>query len=74
MTLPTVAPESLKFSSGSAVALKIEAFTKLSADDRKALNALSQNLRYVDSRRDLISEGYKPKYVHLVLDGWGARY
>ena len=74
MTLPTVAPESLKFSSGSAVALKIEAFTKLSADDRKALNALSQNLRYVDSRRDLISEGDKPKYVHLVLDGWGARY
>lgn len=74
MTLPTVAPESLKFSSGSAVALKIEAFTKLSADNRKALNALSQNLRYVDSRRDLISEGDKPKYVHLVLDGWGARY
>ena len=74
MTLPTVAPESLKFNSGSAVALKIEAFTKLSADDRKALNALSQNLRYVDSRRDLISEGDKPKYVHLVLDGWGARY
>ena len=74
MTLPTVAPESLKFSSGSAVALKIEAFTKLSADNRKALNALSQNLRYVDPRRDLISEGDKPKYVHLVLDGWGARY
>jgi CRP-like cAMP-binding protein len=28
----------------------------------------------VDSRRDLISEGDKPRYVHLVLDGWGARY
>lgn len=56
------------------MASKIEAFTKLSADDRQALNAVSQNVRYVDSRRDLIAEGDKPKYVHLILDGWGARY
>lgn len=56
------------------MASRIEAFTKLSADDRQALNALSQNVRYVDSRRDLIAEGDKPKYVHLILDGWGARY
>jgi CRP-like cAMP-binding protein len=56
------------------VALKIEAFTKLSSDDRQALSAVSQNVRYVDARRDLIAEGDKPKYVHLVLDGWGARY
>ena len=55
------------------MASKIEAFTKLSADDRQALNAVSQNVRYVDSRRDLIAEGDKPKYVHLILDGWGAR-
>jgi CRP-like cAMP-binding protein len=74
MTLPTVALESLKIGSGHAVASKIEAFTKLSADDRQALNAVSQNVRYVDSRRDLIAEGDKPKYVHLILDGWGARY
>ena len=74
MTLPTVAPQSLRFTSGSAVALKIEAFTKLSSDDRQALAALSQNVRYIDPRRDLIAEGDKPKYVHLVLDGWGARY
>jgi len=74
MTLPTGVPEFSKFSSGSAVESRIEAFTRLSADDRQALAALGQNVRYVDSRRDLISEGDKPKYVHLVLDGWGARY
>ena len=74
MTLPTVALKSLKIGSGHAVASRIEAFTKLSADDRQAFNAVSQNVRYVDSRRDLIAEGDKPKYVHLILDGWGARY
>lgn len=60
--------------SGPAVASKLEAFTKLSSDDRVALDQLSRNVRYVDARRDLISEGDKPRYVHLVLDGWACRY
>ena len=60
--------------SGPAVASKLEAFTKLSADDRSALEQLSRNVRYVDARRDLISEGDKPRFVHLVLDGWACRY
>jgi CRP-like cAMP-binding protein len=73
MTLLTVDPE-LQLRSGSAVAAKLEAFAKLSADDRSALAKVAQNVRYVDARRDLISEGDKPRYVHLILDGWGARY
>lgn len=60
--------------SESVVALKLEAFTRLSADDRAALAAISSNVRYVDARRDLVCEGDKPRYVHLVLDGWGTRY
>jgi CRP-like cAMP-binding protein len=62
------------FGSGSVVASKLEAFTRLSSDDRRALEALSQNVRIVDARRDLISEGDKPRYVHLMLDGWACRY
>jgi CRP-like cAMP-binding protein len=58
----------------SAVVSKLEAFTKLSADDKAALAQVSRNVRYVDPRRDLISEGDKPRHVHLVLDGWAARY
>lgn len=57
-----------------AVASKLEAFTKLSADDRTALAQVARNVRYVDARRDLISEGDKPRYVHLMLDGWACRY
>ena len=32
------------------------------------------NFRYVDPRHDLISEGERPHFVHLVLDGWACRY
>ena len=60
--------------SGSAVASKLEAFTKLSAEDRSALAEVSRNVRIVEARRDLIGEGDKPRFVHLVLDGWACRY
>jgi CRP-like cAMP-binding protein len=74
MSLPTVDPGVFKFGSGPAVASKLEAFTKLSADDHAALSRVSQNFRFVDARRDLIAEGDKPRYVHLVMDGWACRY
>jgi len=73
MSLPTVAPGGF-IGSGPAVASKLEAFTKLSADDRAALGQVSRNHRFVEARRDLISEGDKPRFVHLVLEGWGCRY
>ena len=41
----------------SAVASKLEAFTRLSADDKAALAAICRNVRVIDARRDLISEG-----------------
>ena len=74
MTLLTAVPEAMLLGSEAAVASKLEAFTKLSADDRAALSALARNYRYVDARRDVIAEGDKPRHVHLVLDGWACRY
>ncbi|HEV2596614.1 MAG TPA: Crp/Fnr family transcriptional regulator [Sphingomicrobium sp.] len=53
---------------------KLEAYTRLSADERTALSQLSRNFRFVDARKDLISEGDRPRYVHLVLEGWACRY
>jgi CRP-like cAMP-binding protein len=73
VTLPTI-PEAFQFSPGSSVASKLEAFVKLSPDDRAALERISQNIRYIDARRDLIAEGDKPRHVHLMLEGWAARY
>ena len=74
MSLPTVVSEALGFRSGSAVASRLEAFAKLSPDDRTALDQVSRNTRFVEPRRDLISEGDNPRFVHLVLDGWACRY
>jgi CRP-like cAMP-binding protein len=56
------------------VVSKLEAFTRLSADDRAALQSVTRNFYFVDAKRDLVSEGDEPRYVHLVLDGWACRY
>ena len=75
MVPPTV-PETSAVYGGAAfpVASKLESFAKLSFDDRAALAKVSRNTRVVEARRDLVSEGDKPRFVHLVLDGWACRY
>jgi len=74
MTLLTVVPGIFSFGSGPAVASKLGAFTRLSSDDHAALARITRTYRFVDSRRDVISEGDRPRHVHLVLDGWACRY
>ena len=74
MSLLTVVPGALSFGSGLAVASKLDAFTRLSGEDRTALSEIARNLRFVDARRDLVSEGDRPSHVHLLLDGWACRY
>ena len=73
MSLRTVQSVAVQHS-GPAVASKLQAFTRLSSDDRAALSQLSRNVRVVDARRDLITEGDRPRFVHLMLDGWACRY
>lgn len=58
----------------SALAYKLGAFTKLSAEDRTALAGLGRDTCLVDPRRDVIAEGDRASHVHLVLDGWACRY
>lgn len=74
MAALTVGPRQISFNADQVVASKLEAFTRLSADDRAALTQISRNVRLIDARRDLIAEGDKPRFVHLVLDGWACRY
>lgn len=58
----------------SAVASKLGKFATLSNDDRAALAQISQNVRFIEPRRDLIGEGDEPRHVHVILDGWGCCY
>jgi CRP-like cAMP-binding protein len=57
-----------------ALALRLEAFTRLSQDDRTALARIGKASRTIPPRRDLIREGERPQYVHLIVDGWACRY
>jgi CRP-like cAMP-binding protein len=57
-----------------ALAHRLEAFTRLSADDKAAIQKISKVSRVIPARRDVIREGEKPKHVHLMVDGWACRY
>jgi CRP-like cAMP-binding protein len=53
---------------------KLEAYARLSDDDRRLLDSASQDARTVPGRTDLIREGDRPADVHLILEGFACRY
>jgi CRP-like cAMP-binding protein len=54
---------------------KLQAYTRLSQDDRLAIDQLSRTQRReAQPRRDLIREGQNPDHVRLVISGWACRY
>jgi CRP-like cAMP-binding protein len=54
---------------------RLEHFTRLSVEDKRALDAVaSQRVRTLGSRDDLIHEGDEPQDVNLFLEGWACRY
>lgn len=58
----------------STLATRLDSYTRLSRADRIALDSISKVSRIIQPRRDLIREGEKPNYVHLMIDGWACRY
>jgi CRP-like cAMP-binding protein len=57
-----------------ALSLRLEAFTRLSSEDRAVIATISHVSRIIPPRHDLIREGEKPRFVHLMVDGWACRY
>jgi CRP-like cAMP-binding protein len=57
-----------------ALLAKLETVAALPQEDREALRAMCTDSRELDARRTIIREGDRPDCVHLVLDGWAARY
>jgi len=58
----------------NALLRRLNAFTDLDADDRTRLDPLCRDVRTILPKRDITSEGDRPEHVHLVIDGWAARY
>ncbi len=60
---------------GNPWAMKMEQFTRFSAEDRRLLDDLaSSKRREVGPREDIIREGEHSPDLHLVLSGWACRY
>jgi len=53
---------------------KLESVVSLAEEDRRALAALGEVARDIPARRNLIREGDRPDHVHLMIEGWAARY
>lgn len=53
---------------------KLQSVTSLAEEDVAALTAICRDARELGPRRNIIREGDRPDHVHLILDGWAARY
>lgn len=55
--------------------LRLQAYARLSSDDRASIDRLShKSVRHYGPRRDLVQEGDRPRSVFLMLEGWACRY
>lgn len=70
-SLSAEAPQS---GSRSALVTKLETVARLTEEDRSALVALGDDPREMGARRNVIREGERPDHVHLMVEGWAARY
>ena len=53
---------------------RLETVADLRDEDKALLAALCRDVRTVAAKRNIISEGERPEYIHLVVEGWAARY
>ncbi|GJE28721.1 Crp/Fnr family transcriptional regulator [Methylobacterium organophilum] len=59
----------------SPLVRKLGCFTRLSAEETKALNEISRvKIRRVGAREDIIREGDTLENINLILEGWACRY
>lgn len=53
---------------------KLEAIADLSTSDRHAIEMICTDTRTIGGHKDIVTEGEKPEHIHIMLDGWAARY
>jgi CRP-like cAMP-binding protein len=61
-------------SSGNPLVAKLETFSPMEDEDREALLAAFADVRDLPADRDIIREGANPDHIHLMVEGWAARY
>jgi CRP-like cAMP-binding protein len=53
---------------------RLESIAALSAADVRLLDSMCTDAREMPARRSIIREGDRPEHVHLMVEGWAARY
>lgn len=53
---------------------KLRAFRELSPQEKAAIEDATHHVQEYAAGEDIIREGDAPDHVHLVIDGWAARY
>ncbi|HEX8482571.1 MAG TPA: Crp/Fnr family transcriptional regulator [Allosphingosinicella sp.] len=66
--------EGRQYGRRNALITKLEPVVRLTQEDRSALTALGAVPRDMGARRNIIREGERPEFVHLMVEGWAARY
>ena len=57
-----------------SIVAKLQTVADLRDSDVSALIAICQDVRPVPAQRDILREGERPEEVHVILEGWAARY
>lgn len=57
-----------------ALIARLETVADLRDEDKASLAALCRDVRPVRAKKNIINEGERPEHIHLVVDGWAARY
>ena len=60
--------------SGNALLARMGTFADFREDEKVQLAALYTNIRPFRPKQQIIKEGDRPDDVHLIVDGWAARY
>jgi CRP-like cAMP-binding protein len=58
----------------STLVRRLEIVAELTDDEKSRLASLCNEVVTVAAKNDVISEGERPEHVHLVTEGWAARY
>jgi CRP-like cAMP-binding protein len=74
MSSPALPAEGLRRGPSGPLVTRLESVSRLTEEDRAALFALGDDPREMGARRNVIREGERPEHIHLMIEGWAARY
>lgn len=58
----------------NALLRKLSIFADLNSEEVELLNETTSDVRATAAKQDIISEGARPDHLHLIVQGWAARY